>query len=56
LKQQEMQAKMQQEMAKFQGSGLTSVFGATAPLGTAMPGAGQQVYQYGPNGELVAKQ
>ena len=51
-KQQEMQMKMQEEMAKFQGAGM--LFNQPA-LGTAMPGAAGATYQYGPNGELVPK-
>jgi len=52
-KQQEMQMRMQEEMAKFQGGGMGQLF-TTPALGTAMPGMGQ-TYAYGPNGELVPK-
>ena len=52
--QQEMQAKMAEEMAKFASHG-TTLFAPPA-VGTAMPtAANSQVYTYGPNGELVAK-
>merc|ERR1719235_999050 len=60
-KQYDMQMNMQKEMEKFQGqgplpfTGLTSTFSTMPQMAPTMAPAGGQVYEYGPNGELVPK-